>query len=242
VRVAVIRFPGSNCDQDALYGLRDNVGLASEYVWHEEDSLAGFDAAFLPGGFAYGDYLRCGAIASRSPVMAEVRRFAAEGRPVLGVCNGFQVLCEAGILPGALLPNEDRMFVCDAVWLRAVNRKSPWTQGADRILRIPVAHGEGRYFAEDATIARLFEEDRVAFLYCGPEGQSGDEFNPNGSVRHIAGILSEQGNVLGMMPHPERATRHILGSRDGLQVLSSLADASLWPSPRLAASTAGRAI
>lgn len=222
MKVAVVRFPGANCDQDALWSLRDDLGLAAEYVWHEDTSLAGFDAVLLPGGFTYGDYLRCGAVAARAPIMAEVARFAREGRYVIGICNGFQVLCEAGLLPGALLLNRDQKFLCQDVFLRAENRTSPWTEGVDRILRIPIAHGEGRYVCDDVTLARLTSEDRIAFRYVDSEGRQTEESNPNGSVDAIAGVLNDAGNVLGMMPHPERATRKLLGSDDGRQILNAL--------------------
>lgn len=210
-----MRFPGSNCDQDALWSLRSDIGVGADYVWHEETSLSGFDAVFVPGGFSYGDYLRCGAIASRAPIMNEVIRFAEQGRPVIGVCNGFQVLCEAGILPGALLLNEGQKFVCDWVYLRAVNTSSIWTAGADRDLRMPVAHGEGRYICDPETLKDLEQSDRIAFRYV--------DSNPNGSMDSIAGILNAKGNVLGMMPHPERATRELLGSSDGAAILRAFA-------------------
>ncbi len=222
MKVAVVRFPGANCDQDALWSLRDDLGLGAEYVWHEDTSLAGFDAVILPGGFSYGDYLRCGAIAARAPIMTEVARFAQEGRYVIGVCNGFQVLCEAGLLPGALLLNKDQKFLCQDVYLRAENRTSPWTEAVDHILRIPIAHGEGRYVCDDLTLARLTSEDRIAFRYVDSEGRQTEESNPNGSVDSIAGVLNDAGNVLGMMPHPERATRKLLGSDDGRQILAAL--------------------
>jgi phosphoribosylformylglycinamidine synthase len=222
LKVAVVRFPGANCDQDALWSLRDDLGLSAEYVWHEDTSLAGFDAVILPGGFTYGDYLRCGAIAARAPIMAEVARFAQEGRFVIGVCNGFQVLCEAGLLPGALLLNQNQKFLCQDVYLRAENRTSPWTESVDHILRIPIAHGEGRYVCDDLTLARLASEDRIAFRYVDAEGRQTEESNPNGSVDSIAGVLNDAGNVLGMMPHPERATRKLLGSDDGRQILAAL--------------------
>ncbi|MCC7434985.1 MAG: phosphoribosylformylglycinamidine synthase I [Methanoregulaceae archaeon] len=222
MKVAVVRFPGANCDQDALWSLRDDLCLSAEYVWHEDTSLAGFDAVILPGGFTYGDYLRCGAIAARAPIMAEVARFALEGRFVIGVCNGFQVLCEAGLLPGALLLNQNQKFLCQDVYLRAENRTSPWTEGVDHILRIPIAHGEGRYVCDDLTLARLASEDRIAFRYVDAEGRQTEESNPNGSVDSIAGVLNDAGNVLGMMPHPERATRKLLGSDDGRQILAAL--------------------
>lgn len=215
MKVAVIRFPGSNCDQDAFHALNDDIGVRAEYVWHDDTSLAGFDAVFLPGGFSYGDYLRCGAMASRTHIMDEVIRFAREGRPVLGACNGFQVLCEAGILPGALLLNEGQKFICETVELIPVNRTSFWTSGISNgaTLEIPIAHGEGRYVCDPDTLKRLQDEDRIAFRY---------RENPNGSIDDIAGIVNEQGNVLGMMPHPERATRPILGQSDGQAILRAL--------------------
>jgi phosphoribosylformylglycinamidine synthase len=222
LRVAVVQFPGSNCDQDALFSLRDDVGVGANYVWHEEHSLAGFDAVFLPGGFSYGDYLRCGSMASRAPVMDEVRRFAEEGRPVIGACNGFQVLCEARILPGALLTNEAEKFICQDVYLKAENQDSIWTRGVDGILRIPIAHGGGRYVIEDDELKRLNDEGRIAFRYVSPDGARDPRWNVNGSREAIAGVLNTKGNVLGLMPHPERASRPILGSSDGLQILQAL--------------------
>jgi phosphoribosylformylglycinamidine synthase I len=222
VKVAVLRFPGSNCDQDAFHALRDDLGVGAEYVWHEETSLAGFDAVFVPGGFSYGDYLRCGAMASRAPIMDEVRRFANEGRPVIGACNGFQILCEAGLLPGALLLNGGQKFLCKDVYLKAETRRSLWTEGVDRVLRIPIAHGEGRYVVDDETLRRIEGNGQVAFRYVDPTGARVDAFNANGSTDAIAGVLNEKGNVLGLMPHPERATRKILGSTDGLPILRGL--------------------
>jgi phosphoribosylformylglycinamidine synthase subunit PurQ / glutaminase len=222
MRVAVIRFPGSNCDQDAYHSLRDDVAVDAAYVWHEDTSLDGFDAVFLPGGFSYGDYLRCGAMASRAPIMEEVARFAKEGRPIIGACNGFQTLCEAGLLPGALLLNEAQKFVCRDVFLRAENRTSFWTEGVDQILRIPIAHGEGRYVCDEETLKRLQEGNQIAFRYVNQDGRPTAEANPNGSVDNIAGVLNEKGNVLGLMPHPERASRKLCGSVDGLKVLKAL--------------------
>jgi len=221
LRVAVIRFPGSNCDQDALYALRDDMGLEADYVWHEDHDLSRFDAVFLPGGFTYGDYLRCGAIASRAPIMDEVKRLAERGNPVIGACNGFQVLCESGILPGALMQNASRKFVCKTVTLRAESRTSAWTEGVDRLIQIPIAHGEGRYIAEDAVVDRLESHGRIAFRYVDHDGEPSAEANPNGSVHNIAGILNEAGNVLGLMPHPERATRAALGKTDGRLILNA---------------------
>ena len=221
MRVAVIRFPGSNCDQDAYHALNDDMGIAADYVWHEQTSLAGFDGVFLPGGFSYGDYLRCGAIASRAPVMVEVVRFAREGRPVMGACNGFQILCEAGLLPGALLLNASERFVCRTVGLLAVNRHSVWTRDVDGAIALPLAHGEGRYVCDPDTLKRLQDEDLIAFRYASLDGEIGDEHNPNGSVDAIAGVLNREGNVLGLMPHPERATSELLGGTDGRLVLSA---------------------
>ena len=222
MKVAVIRFPGSNCDQDAYFALRDDLGIGAEYVWHESTSLEGFDAVFIPGGFSYGDYLRCGAMAARAPIMAEVSRFSREGRAVIGACNGFQILCEMGELPGALMLNAAEKFICRDVYLRAENHTSLWTKGVDGVLRIPVAHGEGRYTIDQETCDRLNGEGRVAFRYVSAEGELTDEANVNGSVDAIAGVLNAAGNVLGLMPHPERATRMLLGSEDGLKILNWL--------------------
>lgn len=222
MKVAVIRFPGSNCDQDALHALRDQIGLGADYVWHADTSLAGFDAVFIPGGFSYGDYLRCGAVASRAPIMGAVQEFATAGKPVIGVCNGFQVLTEAGLLPGALLLNEKERFVCKDVSLRPESRNSLWLSGVDKVLRIPIAHGEGRYTCDPETLKILNEEGRIAFRYCSPSGELGSAWNPNGSLDHIAGILNEKGNVLGMMPHPERACNASFGNADGALILKAL--------------------
>lgn len=226
MRVAVIQTPGSNCDQDALYGLR-TLGAKTEYVWHTERELNGFDLVVLPGGFTYGDYLRGGAIAARSPVIEAVRQFADEGGLVVGICNGFQVLTEAGILPGALLPNLGRRFLCRTVHIRAVNRVSPWTRQCEGVLTLPIAHNEGRYVADEETLRCLEEEGRIAFVYCSPSGELTDDANPNGSMRNIAGVLNEKGNVLGMMPHPERALLSELGSTDGRMVFAAALAASV---------------
>ncbi|MBX7135489.1 MAG: phosphoribosylformylglycinamidine synthase subunit PurQ [Fimbriimonadaceae bacterium] len=231
MRVAVLRFPGSNCDQDALFALRDDVGVRADYVWYEETSLQGFDAVFLPGGFSYGDYLRCGAIASRAPILDAVRVEAERGMPVIGVCNGFQVLCEAGLLPGALLLNASEKFVCRNVYLRAEAKDSLWTRGVDRILEIPIAHGEGRYICDDDTLRALESEGRVALRYVNPDGSRGEAANPNGATADIAGVVNEAGNVLGLMPHPERATKALLGSQDGMLILGALR-AVMSPSAR----------
>jgi phosphoribosylformylglycinamidine synthase I len=222
VNVAILKFPGSNCDQDAYHALRGDVGVNADYVWYEETTLSGFDAVFIPGGFSYGDYLRCGAMASRAPIMAEVRRFADEGRPVIGACNGFQILCEMRLLPGALLRNESEKFVCKHIFLKAENRSSIWTRGVDRILEIPIAHGEGRYVCDPDTLKMLHDDERIAFRYVDSVGNATPEANPNGSMENIAGVLNVNGNVLGLMPHPERATKAMLGSTDGLTILKAL--------------------
>ncbi|HUI55875.1 MAG TPA: phosphoribosylformylglycinamidine synthase subunit PurQ [Bryobacteraceae bacterium] len=215
MKFGVIVFPGSNCDHDAFYAVTSNLGQKAEFIWHDSNSLGDCDAVILPGGFAYGDYLRCGAIAKFSPVMRAVRKFAGEGGLVLGICNGFQVLVEDGLLPGALIRNRGLKFICREVRLRVETTNSPFTNAASKgqILRIPIAHGEGCYFADNRTLAELDEEDRVLFRYAG---------NPNGSVNDIAGILSRERNVMGMMPHPERASDALMGSSDGLSVFQSV--------------------
>ena len=229
MRFAVLRFPGSNCDQDCLRTLRDNFGETAESVWHKESSVDGFDAIIVPGGFSYGDYLRCGAIARYSPVMRAVAEEAKRGTPVLGICNGFQILCEAGLLPGALVRNRGLHFICRQVHLRLENNSSPFTSAGriGQVLQVPVAHGEGCYYADEDTLRLLEDNNRIAFRYCDAEGNISPESNPNGSLRNIAGILNEQGNVLGMMPHPERACEERLGSSDGLLVFESLLGSAL---------------
>lgn len=215
MRFGVVVFPGSNCDHDAWYAVSHNLGHQAEFIWHDSASLGSVDAVILPGGFSYGDYLRCGAIAKFSPVMAAVRKFAADGGLVLGICNGFQILLESGLLPGALLRNRDLKFVCRDVALRVETTNSPFTSAAARgqLLRVPVAHGEGCYFADQSTLDALDAEDRVVLRYVD---------NPNGSLRDIAGILNEGRNVMGMMPHPERASDALLGSADGRVILESM--------------------
>ena len=208
MRWAIVRFPGANCDEDARF--------APEFVWHTERDLRGFDGVFLPGGFSYGDYLRAGALAAKSPVMEAVRRFAEEGRYVVGVCNGFQILTEAGLLPGALLANLNLHFTCKEVGVRVERNDLPFTRLYPRgqVLRLPIAHGEGRYYADPETLARLEGEGLVVFRYAPLKDEA--DYNPNGSLHDIAGIVSEKGNVLGMMPHPERAVDEVLGNTDGL--------------------------
>ncbi len=224
LKFGVVLFPGSNCDHDALYALRENLGQSADFVWHESEDLSGLDAVLLPGGFSYGDYLRAGAIARFSPVMKAVRRFAEQGGLVIGVCNGFQILVESGLLPGALVRNRGLKFICRTVHLRVETTLSPFTQACDQgqVLAVPIAHGEGCYYADDATLARLEQEGRVAFRYVTDRGEVTPEANPNGSLNNIAGILSEGRNVLGMMPHPERAADPVMGSLDGRQVFASM--------------------
>ncbi|MBE0656413.1 MAG: phosphoribosylformylglycinamidine synthase subunit PurQ [Bryobacteraceae bacterium] len=215
MKFGVVVFPGSNCDHDAWYAASANLGHQAEFLWHSDSSLKSSDCVILPGGFSYGDYLRCGAIAKFSPVMASVKKFAAEGGYVMGICNGFQILTECGLLPGALVRNRGLKFICKEVLLTAATANSPYTcaipTGAE--LRIPIAHGEGCYVADDATLDMLEADDRVAFRYVE---------NPNGSLRDIAGVLNEGRNVMGMMPHPERATEPLMGSSDGRMVFESL--------------------
>lgn len=221
MRAAVIVFPGSNCDLDAYHALRDVIGVPVDYVWHTETDLSGFDLVVVPGGFSYGDYLRCGAIARFSPVMQAVRRFAEDGGRVAGICNGFQILCEAGMLPGALVRNTGLKFVSKQVYLRVENNQTPFTChfSPGQVLKIPIAHGEGCYVCDEEILHRLQTENRVLFRYCSPRGELLPEWNPNGSIDFIAGITDETGNVLGMMPHPERACEAILGSEDGKGIL-----------------------
>jgi phosphoribosylformylglycinamidine synthase I len=222
--IAVVQFPGSNCDQDCLRALTDGMGVNADYVWHKETSLTGVDAVVLPGGFSYGDYLRCGAIARFSPIMKSVILAARDGMPILGVCNGFQILCEAGLLPGALIRNESLHFVCRPIFLKTENRDTPFTSkiGEGKILRMPVAHGEGAYFADTETISQIEQNGQVVFRYVDRFGQSAKGANPNGSLNDIAGICNEARNVVGMMPHPDRAWDEKLGSIDGKLLFASL--------------------
>ena len=227
MRFAVIRFPGSNCDQDCYHALADDMGVETGYVWHKERSLARYDAIVIPGGFSYGDYLRCGAIARFSPVMAAVQAEAAAGKLVIGVCNGFQILCESGLLPGALIRNRSLHFVCAPVTLRVETDNSPFTAGlpAGTLLRIPVAHGEGCYFADDQTLQDLELHDQVLLRYVDAEtGLPSAASNPNGSRDDIAGICNRERNVFGLMPHPDRACNLRLGSEDGRHIFAAMID------------------
>jgi phosphoribosylformylglycinamidine synthase I len=216
MKFAVLVFPGSNCDIDMYHAIKDELGEEVEYVWHDATDLSEFDGILVPGGFSYGDYLRCGAMANQSNVMAEVKRAAESGKPVLGVCNGFQILTEAGLLPGALLRNENLKFMCRTVGLKVENNNTLFTNQyeAGEVINIPIAHGEGNYFCDDETLAGLKANNQIVFTYSGT--------NPNGSLEDIAGIINERGNVLGMMPHPERAVDALLGSDDGLKVFKSI--------------------
>jgi phosphoribosylformylglycinamidine synthase I len=224
MKFGIVTFPGSNCDYDAFHAVVDTLGETAEYLWHKDHDLRDADVVILPGGFSYGDYLRAGAIARFSPIMREVVAHAERGGPVLAICNGFQIACEAGLLPGALLRNANLKFVCEQRHLRVENTDTRFTSeyAPGQIVRIPVAHGEGRYVADDATLDRLEGDGRVVFRYCGPEGAQPEDAAPNGSLRAIAGIVNEGGNVLGMMPHPERAVDALLGSADGLPLFESI--------------------
>jgi phosphoribosylformylglycinamidine synthase len=224
MKFGVVTFPGSNCDYDAYRAVVDSLGEDAVYIWHKDQDLQGSDVIILPGGFSYGDYLRAGAIARFSPVMAEVAAHAKRGGPVLGICNGFQIACEAGLLPGALLRNESLQFVSAPVKLRVENASTLFTSEYEQgqIIRIPIAHGDGRFTASRDTIDEIEGSGRVVFRYVSEDGETNDESNPNGSQNAIAGIVSAEGNVLGMMPHPERALDDLLGSRDGLALFQSM--------------------
>ncbi|MFP4368451.1 MAG: phosphoribosylformylglycinamidine synthase subunit PurQ [Candidatus Kapaibacterium sp.] len=227
MKFGVIVFPGSNCDHDAYHAAGVNAGAGAEYIWHKDTAIPGdIDCIIIPGGFSYGDYLRCGAIARFSPIMKEVISFANNGGPVIGICNGFQILTESGLLPGTLLRNKSLHFVCKDVYLRVMNNKTPFTSSLDEgsVIKIPVAHGEGNYFAEPDTIRELEENNRVIFKYSDASGNITESMNPNGSVNNIAGITNDKGNVLGMMPHPERYSDKQLGCDDGLAVFRSIMD------------------
>jgi phosphoribosylformylglycinamidine synthase len=221
---AVLQFPGSNCDQDVVHVLRNVLGHTVELLWHKESSLGAADAVIVPGGFSYGDYLRTGAIARFSPVMEAVQGFAADGGLVLGICNGFQILCEAGLLPGALIRNRSLQFRCEHILLKTATPNSPFTNQIplDKLLRLPIAHGEGCYFADVETLASLRANDQILWRYVDARGDVTEVANPNGSLDSIAGICNEKRNVAGLMPHPERASEPILGGTDGRLVLESM--------------------
>lgn len=224
MKFGVVVFPGSNCDHDAYHAAKHVLGQDAEFIWHKDTSLKGADVIILPGGFSYGDYLRTGAIARFSPAMNAVKEFAQSGGPVLGVCNGFQILLEAGMLPGAMLRNRDLKFHCEHVCVRIEQTNTPFTSSAtkDQVLRLPIAHGEGNYFAAPDVLRTLESTGRVVFRYCNAQGQTTDAANPNGSANNIAGICNEARNVVGLMPHPERACEPALGSGDGLILFESV--------------------
>ena len=221
---AVLQFPGSNCDQDVVHVLRNVLGHSARLLWHKENSLGDAEAIVVPGGFSYGDYLRTGAIARFSPVMQAVQTFAANGGLVLGICNRFQILCEAGLLPGALIRNRSLQFRCEHIFLKTVTPGSPFTNQipADKLLCVPIAHGEGCYFADEATLAKLKANNQVLWRYVNAQGETTESANPNGSLDNIAGICNEGRNVAGLMPHPERASEGILGSEDGRLIFESI--------------------
>jgi phosphoribosylformylglycinamidine synthase subunit PurQ / glutaminase len=232
MKFGVVVFPGSNCDLDAYHMIRDVLKQPVEYVWHQAESVEGFDCMVLPGGFSYGDYLRCGAIARFSPVMKSVVDFAQNGGLVMGICNGFQVLVEAGMLPGALYRNTHLQFRCRFTNLKVDNTTTPFTNAVKpgRLLKIPIAHGEGNYYVDDETLRRMEQNGQIVFRYATADGEVTDSANPNGSLYNIAGVCNEAGNVLGMMPHPERAGEADLGSVDGLAVFESIV--SYWEGAR----------
>lgn len=226
MKFGVVIFPGSNCDHDTYHVISKVIGQPVDFIWHKEEDLDRFDAIILPGGFSYGDYLRSGAIARFSPVMRSVVEFAKNGGLVLGICNGFQILCESGLLPGALLRNRDLKFICEHVHIKVEQTGTLFTSAysAGQVLSAPIAHGEGNYFCDQATLAELESEGRVIFRYCDAEGRVTDEANPNGSLKNIAGICNRERNVMGLMPHPERVAESMLGCKDGRAMFLSMAD------------------
>jgi phosphoribosylformylglycinamidine synthase subunit PurQ / glutaminase len=227
MKFGVVVFPGSNCDHDAYHVVSKHVGQPVDFIWHKETDLSGYDAIIIPGGFSYGDYLRAGALSRFSPVMGAVKNFAAEGKFVFGICNGFQILCESGLLPGALMRNAGLHFVCRYVNVRTENAATPYTSEltSGRVLSIPIAHAEGNYVCDETTLDQLEENGQIVFRYCDENGDITDESNPNGAMSNIAGICNLDGNVLGMMPHPERACEELLGSNDGRDIFRSLTNA-----------------
>ena len=224
MKFAVIVFPGSNCDHDCYHAVKHVIGQSADFVWHKEKDLSGYDAVILPGGFSYGDYLRTGAMARLSPVMKAVEDFARQGGLVLGICNGFQILLEAGLLPGAMLRNRSLQFICKDVYLRVDNINTPFTCNyvENQVVRMPIAHAEGNYYVDQETYTHLQKNNQIVFRYTGKDGRPVDEVNPNGSIGNIAGVCNEKGNVLGMMPHPERCGEEILGGTDGYILFESM--------------------
>jgi phosphoribosylformylglycinamidine synthase len=231
MKFGVVIFPGSNCDHDCYYVIESVIRKPVEFIWHQETSVKGFDAIILPGGFAYGDYLRTGALAKFSPVMSAVRDFAQKGGLVIGICNGFQILTESGLLPGALLRNVGMKYVCRFLYLRTETTDTPFTSllTKGQLLHIPIGHGEGNFFADADTLKSLEDNDQVVFRYAAADGQITREANPNGSLNSIAGIVNENRNVLGMMPHPDRSSEGILGSTDGKLIFEAMVNALAYP-------------
>ena len=224
MRAGVVVFPGSNCDRDSLWAIENGLNESARFIWHRDEDLSDVDLVILPGGFSYGDYLRTGAFARFSPIMHSVKAFAERGGLVLGICNGFQVLLESGLLPGAMIANRGLRFICKDVHVRVERDDTPFSSAMPKgdVLRIPVAHFEGNYFADDETLRAIEDNGQVLFRYCDEDGKISDEANPNGSAHNIAGLMNRRGNVLGMMPHPERASEAILGSTDGLKIFASI--------------------
>jgi len=224
MKFGVVIFPGSNCDEDLIYVLQDIMGQQVIKLWHKDTDLQGVDGVFLPGGFSYGDYLRSGALARYSPIMQSIQEYAKDGGFVFGICNGFQILCEAGLLPGALLANNNQKFICQNVFIKPDNHNTLVTKSLDTevALRIPIAHAEGRYYADDLTISEMRRNGQILFRYCNEFGQLSQDFNPNGSIENIAGVCNEKKNVFGMMPHPERASDDELGNTDGAVIFESI--------------------
>ena len=227
MKFGVVVFPGSNCDHDAFYAIADVLQKPVEFIWHQSENLANCDAVILPGGFAFGDYLRTGAIARFSPVMKSVEKFAKSGGMVLGICNGFQILCEAGLLPGAMMRNSGLRYICRHVYVRIEQANTPFTSAAQKgqVLKMPIAHNDGNYTCDDATLAELEKNRQVIFRYTTPDGSDDNAGNPNGSMANIAGVCNRERNVAGLMPHPERAVESALGSNDGLVVFRSMVEA-----------------
>ena len=224
MRFAIIRFPGTWSDRDCAHILQNILGQKADILWHKEENLEEYDVAILPGGFSYGDYLRGGSIAQFSPIMKGIEQFASSGRAIIGICNGFQILCESNLLPGALIRNNSLKFRCEPTYLRSEGGTGPWMSGipAGEILSVPISHGEGNYQADTETLIELEENQRIAFRYCSENGEVNAATNPNGSANNIAGIVNEAGNILGMMPHPERAGEAIIGGTDGNQIWESV--------------------
>ena len=226
MKFGVVVFPGSNCDQDCFYVLKSVFRQSVKYIWHSETNLSGFDCIILPGGFSYGDYLRTGAIARFSPVMKSVARFAKKGGTVIGICNGFQILLEAGLLPGVMLRNRDLHFICRYVHIKTQNYGTRFTNSCykDQVLKVPIAHNEGNYYIDSAGLEELNDNGQILFRYCSDAGEIGVEYNPNGAIDNIAGIMNRGGNILGMMPHPERCSEKELGCQDGYSIFKSVVD------------------